>query len=179
MRIARLEKQSTSEVEEIANEVIRSITASYTKAKFSKSIRTSIGGYRDASLITEDDVVMSVDLPERALLLGKRSQNQIKNIVKKHLKFHESGSDGYHLLSKRATMSVSIRAENIFEGDNQYTRELMDNPATQLGYKGQLVAESSTSFNKLKEVNLTTDGKIEWVVVHHAKRNCVLKREYQ
>ena len=179
MRIARLERQSSSDANLIADEIIKAIKASYTNFKVQKNVRCEIGGYRDASLIMHIDVVQSVDLPESVKALSLREQKQVKKIVKGHLKRQETGSNGYHLLSKRATMSSSLRAEAIFEGNNQWTRELKDNPAVSLGYKGQLVQESSETSNKLQKVEMTRDGKLEWYVTAYNKWNCVLKREYQ
>lgn len=172
-------RQASSDVESIANEIIKAITASYTNFKVQKNVRCEIGGYREASLIMHIDVVQSVDLPESANALSLRDQKKVKKIVMDHLKYQEKSSNGYHLLSKRATMSSSLRAEATFEGNNQWTRELLDNPAVQLGYKGQLVQEHSESHNKLQGVKLTVDGKLEWYVTSSHKWNCVLKREYQ
>lgn len=175
MRLARLERQASTDAESIANEIIKSI-ASYTKFKVRNSVKCEIGGYKDASLIMHIDVVQSVDLPESANALSPRDQKKVKKIVMDHLKYQEKGSNGYHLLSKRATMSSSLRAEATFENDNQWTRELKDNPAVSLGYKGQLVSESSETSNKLQKVEMTIDGKLEWGVTAYHKWNCVLKR---
>jgi hypothetical protein len=178
-RVARLERQASPDVQDIANEVIRAMNASYGNFKVKKDVECEIGGYQNASLIMHISVINSLELPESAKTLSLRDQKKVLKIVKGHLKFHESGSGGYHLLPKRATYICSLKAESIFEGDNKWTRQLMENPAVQLGYTGQLVQESSTTHNKLQEVNLTRDGMLEWVVTFITKWNCVLKRQYQ
>ena len=87
MRIARLERQASSDVESIANEIIKSIIASHTKFKVRNNVKCEIGGYKDASLIMHIDVVQSVDLPESANALSPRDQKKVKKIVMDHLKY--------------------------------------------------------------------------------------------
>ena len=179
-RVARLEgKTASSTAESVANEIIQAITASSEKFKVKDSVKCEISGYQNASLILEIDVVNIVDLPESAFLLSFEDQKKVTKIVRDHLKYQEKHSRGTHLLSSRATRSTNILAEHYFEEDNKWTRQLKDNPAVQLGYDGQLVHENISHFNKLQEVKMTHDDKIEWSVTANYILRCVLKSAYR
>lgn len=173
-RVARLERRASSGAQGVANEIIQSITASNTTFKVENRVKCEIAGSMDHSLVMYIKVVQSVDLPESAKTLSVAQRDRLLELVQGHLK-NLGKSQDTHLLSRSATINVSLRAESLFNEDNKWTRKLKENSSVQLGHAGQLVAESTDSFNSLKGVKLLED-KIEWYVTSIHQWNCVQKR---